>query len=223
MLKGKLIALLTIFSSVSLIGTGFSSWVIGTSKAIVNGNIEVADLIDTKFYFEVNPYKGNNHSGISNILYNSYGFVNDGQCVYNTTMTYFLLFKGKQFSDNYGTKYKNISFSFRLSHDSNLSLLQSSYVSASYRYIVGGNEAKNATTGFTNGNLNTSINNFQVYSVSDKLLLNSFTTEKPFMVFELTYSFNVSNSTNYNAIYQELQNSTSSQFKLTLNISGDNQ
>ena len=221
MLKGRYISLLTIFSLVSLVGTGFSSWVVtGASYSTITGNIEVSELIDTKNYFELNQYFGNNHSGISNFMYNSYGFVNDGQCEYNTTMTYYIIFKGKEFSDICNGKYNNLCISFKLSHDSNLSLLQTSYVSVSCKYIIGGNVSNVATTSC---NLTTTVENYQVNSVSDKLLLSSFTAEKPYMAMELTYNFNVSNSSNYQPIYEELKNNTSSQFKLTINTAGDNQ
>lgn len=88
MLKGKLIALLTIFSSVSLIGTGFSSWVIGTSNLAVTGNITVAEVADIKSIIDFDK-SGDHPNGYTCFSYCSEGFVENSAFVSTGTLTYY--------------------------------------------------------------------------------------------------------------------------------------
>jgi len=91
MLKGKLIALLTIFSSVALVGTGFSSWVIGTSNLTLTGNITVAELSDIKSIIDFDK-SGEHPNGFTCFSYCSEGFVENSAFVPTGTLTYYFTF-----------------------------------------------------------------------------------------------------------------------------------
>lgn len=119
MLKGKLIALLTIFSSVSLVGTGFSSWVIGTINLAVTGNITVAEVADIKSIIDFDK-SGDHPNGYTCFSYCSEGFVENSAFVSTGTLTYYFTFnKTKALNQGYMTNPTRLETILSLSGNTN--------------------------------------------------------------------------------------------------------
>ncbi len=92
MLKGRYITLLTIFSLISLVGTGFSSWVVtGVSYSTLTGTITVAETSDIKSMIDFNN-SGDHPNGYTCFSYCSEGFVENSAFVSTGTLTYYFDF-----------------------------------------------------------------------------------------------------------------------------------
>ena len=185
MLKGRYISLLTVFSLVSLVGTGFSSWVIsGVSPASVTGNISVSDSSDINSLISIDTSEHAN--GFTCFSYCSEGFVENSQIVETGALTYyFVLNTSEAIKLGYLTSKTTIEAILSLNGNTKFNNSKSTLNSVSLK-LSGANNYK--ITNYNYDNNADSINE----SIRTTIEISSFSSSSQTSKMSITYNFNLS-------------------------------
>lgn len=181
--------------NISLIGVGFSSWVISSdNNASADINVEVSKVTQPSgTYFKVNST-----NGITNLLYCKYGFVYDDVVSTKGHLIYQLTFYNKNYLTAIGQTSASIGFDFILGYNSYASgyTLVESYLS-SCALSVG---TTSSSSNLLSENLTPttdSTNHNTTFTTSDKA---STTTSNTVVFIKLDFTFSVAYS-DFSTIY----------------------
>lgn len=78
MVKKAKVVLPLLLSLTSIFCVGYAGWTLSGTGVSTSVNASVGDVIDTSNYISYNSVRGDNNSGISNIVYTDKGFANEG-------------------------------------------------------------------------------------------------------------------------------------------------
>lgn len=227
--KKYILAIVVIIMTLSIFSYGFSSFIIGQNESTNNFevNFNSGGIIDASKYLELNLEKGDNHSGIESIKYNSDGFVYNETITHNGLLKFFIKFDTNRYYMDCGLNVINFSAILKYSNSfvTTFSLLTSTcfnYSASSVSYV----ETENGSNYNELVPQKIESSNF-VVSDADKNIKLSFDynfdsskfSEKKYTFFEIIYCFSV-DSTNFENIYSnELNlNNNKARYELSMGI-----
>lgn len=228
--KAKYILIVVaIIMTLSIFSFGFSSFIIEKNQSTNNIDVDFnyGGVIDAGKYLELNSEKGNNHSGIEPIKYNSKGFVNDETITYDGWLKFFIKFNSNIYYNDYGLN--KISFSAVLKYSNSFitsfSLLTSTCFNSLASFVNyvetdnGSNYNELVPQKIESSNFNVSDTEKNITLSFDYNFDSNMFNEKKYTYFEIIYCFSV-DSTNFDNIYlNELNlNNNKAKYELSMEI-----
>lgn len=204
MISKKLLASLIIFPTVSLIGTGFSSWLLieGGTSAIA-GNITIPNAIYLNNYVSFDV--------ISMFTVCQAGLVRDDTIVYDGEVTFNFNVKIKDGIINYLGDTSKLSIEISISNGSSFDVINSSYVNSNIAYCY-------STSSYIDTFENSTTGTFNNSSLLGSLIYNSSIDEIDILYFSIKLKFDFSSvsSTFSDSIYNPIVSNGGLKFNLSV-------
>lgn len=208
--------------NISLIGVGFSSWVVNNYDSSASATIEVnvAEVVNLGEYFSLNTNYGDDNSGVTNIKYiAASGLVDlDGEIGKSCNLVYYLKFRSNAYA-----KAANISngaslgFVFKLGYKeykSGYSLITDGFLSCTISTYSSNSETYNKDDLVDQKKPGTSVSN---HVSTANYTISSLNTSNTYLLFEINYSFTVSD---YSKIISNEGSAGTTVFNLNASIGG---